>query len=69
MSSGRILLTDGLQKAGKEILDLAASVDDRKGITSEELLSEINNYDAVIVRWWTKMTEVVIDQAKKLKLI
>jgi len=69
MSSWRILLTDGLQKAGKEILDLAASVDDRKGITAEELLSEINNYDAVIVRGRTKMTDVVIAQAKKLKLI
>ena len=69
MSSWRILLTDGLQKAGKEILDLAASVDDRKGITAEELLSEINNYDAVIVRGRTKMTDVVIAQAKKLKVV
>lgn len=69
MSSWRILLTDGLQKAGKEILDLAASVDDRKGITAEELLSEIDNYDAVIVRGRTKMTDVVIAQAKKLKVV
>jgi len=69
MSSWRILLTDGLQKAGKEILDLAASVDDRKGITAEELLSEINNYDAVIVRGRTKMKDVVIAQAKKLKVV
>jgi len=69
MSSWRILLTDGLQKAGKEILDLAASVDDRKGITAEELLSEINNYDAVIVRGRTKMTDVVIAQAEKLKVV
>ena len=69
MSSWRILLTDGLQKAGKEILDLAASVDDRKGITTEELLSEINKYDAVIVRGRTKMTDKVIAQAEKLKMV
>ena len=32
MSSWRILLTDGLQSAGKEILDPVSEVDDRKGI-------------------------------------
>jgi len=69
MNSWRILLTDGLQTAGREILDLAASVDDRKGITAKELLSDISNYDAVIVRGRTKITDKVIKQAKKLKIV
>ena len=69
MNSWRILLTDGLQTAGKEILDLAASVDDRKGITAEELLSNISDYDAVIVRGRTKITAKVIKQAKNLKIV
>ncbi len=69
MSSWRILLTDGLQTAGKEILNPVAEVDDRKGITAEELLSEISDYDAVIVRGRTKITEKVIKKAKNLKVI
>jgi len=69
MNSWRILLTDGLQTAGKEILNLAASVDDRKGITAEELFSDITDYDAVIVRGRTKITDKVIKQAKNLKIV
>jgi D-3-phosphoglycerate dehydrogenase len=69
MSSWRILLTDGLQSAGKEILNPVGEVDDRKGITAEELLSGISDYDAVIVRGRTKITEKVIEQAKRLKVV
>jgi len=69
MNSWRILLTDGLQTAGKEILNLAASVDDRKGITAEELFSDITDYDGVIVRGRTKITDKVIKQAKNLKIV
>jgi D-3-phosphoglycerate dehydrogenase len=69
MGSWRILLTDGLQTAGREMLSPEAEVDDRKGITAEELLSEISDYDAVIVRGRTKMTEKVIKQAKILKVL
>jgi len=69
MNSWRILLTDGLQTAGKEILNHAASVDDRKGITAEELFSDITDYDGVIVRGRTKITDKVIKQAKNLKIV
>ncbi len=69
MSSWRILLTDGLQATGKEILNHVTEVDDRKGITAEELLSEISDYDAVIVRGRTKITKKVINRAKKLKVV
>ena len=69
MSSWRILLTDGLQSAGKKILGPVGEVNDRKGITAEELLSEISDYDAVIVRGRTKITEKVIKQAKNLKVV
>ena len=69
MNTWQILLTDGLQPEGKEILDPIAKVDDRKGITAEELLSEISEYDALIVRGRTKITEKVILQTKKLKVV
>jgi D-3-phosphoglycerate dehydrogenase len=44
-------------------------VDDRKGITAEELIKEIGNYDAMIVRGRTKVTREVIEAGKKLKVI
>ena len=69
MAKWRILLSDGLGKAGKEILSAKAEVRDRKGITAEELLSEIGDYQAVIVRGRTKITKQVLEQAKELKVI
>ena len=69
MSAWRILLTDGLQPAGKDVLQIDAGVDDRKGITADELLKEIGDYDAVIVRGRTKLTKNVFEHAKKLKVV
>ena len=50
MEKWKILLTDGLQDAGISMLTKEAEVDNRKGISAEELLNEIGNYDAMIVR-------------------
>lgn len=69
MDKWRILLTDGMQDAGIDMLSKEAQVDNRKGISAEELLKEIGNYEAMIVRGRTKVTKEVIDAAKKLKVI
>ena len=69
MEPWRVLVTDGLQDSGISILSKEAQVDDRKGISAEELLKEIGNYDAVIVRGRTKVTSEVIEAGKKLKVI
>ena len=69
MSTQRMLLTDGLQPAGKDVLQPDEDVDDRKGITADELLKEIGDYDAVIVRGRTKITKNVFEHAKKLKVV
>ncbi len=68
MSAWKILLTDGLEDNGKEILRASAVVDDRPGITADELLQVIGEYDAVIVRGRTKITPAVLDAARKLKV-
>jgi D-3-phosphoglycerate dehydrogenase / 2-oxoglutarate reductase len=47
----------------------SAQVDDRKGITAEELLQVVGEYDAVIVRGRTKMTPEVFDAATNLKVV
>jgi D-3-phosphoglycerate dehydrogenase / 2-oxoglutarate reductase len=69
MNTWKVLLTDGLRKEGKEILFAKAEIGERKGITADELLSEVGDYQAVIVRGRTKMTRQVLEQAKNLKVI
>jgi D-3-phosphoglycerate dehydrogenase len=69
MNTWRILLTDGLEGAGKEILSSEAEITDRKGISAEELLSEVGDYQAVIVRGRTKITNEVLGHAKNLKVV
>ncbi len=68
MSGYKILLTDGLEKEGREILEQSAQVDNLKDITAEELLQKIGDYDAVIVRGRTKLTQEVLAAASKLKV-
>lgn len=68
MSGYRILLTDGLENEGMEILERFAQVDNLKDITAEDLLQKIGDYDAVIVRGRTKLTPEVLAAATKLKV-
>jgi D-3-phosphoglycerate dehydrogenase / 2-oxoglutarate reductase len=69
MSAWKILLTDGLEKKGQTIMRESAQVDDKKGITAEELLQIVGEYDAVIVRGRTKMTPEVFAAAPNLKVV
>jgi Phosphoglycerate dehydrogenase and related dehydrogenases len=69
MSAWKILLTDGLEENGKEILRRSAEVVEKPTITAEELLAEVGEYDALIVRGRTKVTPAVFDAAKKLKVV
>jgi len=67
--SWKILLTDGLEESGKEILRAQAEVIDQPTITPDELLQTVNAYDAVIVRGRTKVIPAVFDAAEKLKVV
>ena len=69
MSNWNILITDGLKDKGKDLLRTEALFDDRSGITAEELLKEIGNYDAAIVRGRTKVTAAVLENAANLKVV
>jgi len=65
----KILLTDGLsQISDRDLLD-AVELDDQKGISAEELINIIENYDAAIVRGRTKVTEEVLAAADRLKVV
>ncbi len=69
MGSWKVLLTDGLESNGQEILKKIAQVDDRPGISADELLTIIGDYDALIVRGRTKVTAAVFEAAGKLKVV
>lgn len=69
MPSYNILISDGLEETGQAILHSAATVDDRPGISPEELLRIITDYDALIVRSRTKVTPQVFDAARNLKVV
>ena len=65
----KILVTDGLDQGGLNILSAAAQMDDRNGISPEDLLQAIPEYDALIVRGRTKVTAAVFEAAKSLKVV
>jgi D-3-phosphoglycerate dehydrogenase / 2-oxoglutarate reductase len=69
MTELRVLITDGLKDQGQALLRAATQVDDRSGISPEELLEIIEQYDALIVRSRTKVTADVIAAASQLKAI
>lgn len=69
MSVFKILITDGLDSNGIAILKKSAEVVEMNGITAEDLLKEIVDFDALIVRGRTKVTPVLFDAAKKLKVV
>jgi D-3-phosphoglycerate dehydrogenase len=69
MTTCKILITDGLDAAGQSILRQAAEVDDRSGISTEDLLTILPAYDALIVRGRTKVTASMLGVASRLKVI
>lgn len=69
MSAWKVLITDGLDSNGIEILKKSSEVVDKPGISAEDLLMEIPEYDALIVRGRTKVTPAVFDAAGRLKVV
>lgn len=69
MSGWKVLLSDGLQENGQAILSRSAQVEDRSGISAEELAEIIHQYDALIVRGRTKVTRQVIASGSHLKVV
>lgn len=69
MAAWKVLITDGLEENGQEILREAAVVDVRTGITAEDLLAVVGEYDALIVRGRTKVTPAVFAAGKNLKVV
>lgn len=69
MGKNNVLITDGLKNNGQAIMHSFANVDDRTGISPEELSRVIKDYEALIVRSRTKVTAQVFEAAKRLKVV
>lgn len=65
----RILITDGIERSGADILLKPGFELTEKTLTPDELLDAIGDYDAIIVRSATKVTKEVIDAGTRLKVI
>ena len=67
----RILVSDKLGSAGLELLEQAADVsyDVKTGLSKEELLAIMPEYDALIIRSGTQADADVLAAGKKLKVV
>ncbi|MBV6402284.1 MAG: Hydroxypyruvate reductase [Anaerolineales bacterium] len=69
MTPLKILITDGLDQSGLNVLRSHADVDDRRDISADDLLKAIPDYDGLIVRGRTKVTASVVEAGVRLKAI
>ncbi len=65
----KIIITDGIAKKGEEILRNAGYELTIEKLTPEQLIAQIPQYDAIIVRSATKVTKEVIEAGTNLKVI
>ncbi len=65
----KVLVSDSLSEKGIEILEKGTEVDVKTGMSPEELKACIGEYDALVVRSQTQVTEEVIEAAENLKII
>lgn len=65
----RILITDPMHEDGIKLLKEVGRVNVKTGMTNEQLLREIGDYDVLVVRSATKVSREVIEAGKKLKVI
>lgn len=69
MEKKRVLVSERIAEEGLNLLRTELEVDYRDGISREELLSIIDQYDALIVRSVTKVDEELIKRGKKIKIV
>ena len=66
----RVLISDALSPAAVAIFkERGVEADNKPGMTKEELLAVVDQYDGIAIRSATKITKDVIAAAKKLKVV
>jgi len=65
----KVLITDPISEEGIAVLQDVAQVDIKTGLEAEEIISIICDYDALIVRSQTRVTEEIIEAGCNLQVI
>ncbi|MGZ5930252.1 MAG: phosphoglycerate dehydrogenase, partial [Rhizomicrobium sp.] len=66
----KVLIADKLSPAAVAIFkDRGVDIDNKPGMTKDELLAVVDQYDGIAIRSATKITADVIKAAKKLKVV
>jgi len=65
----KVLVSDPIDQVGIDILSQVAQVDVKTGLSEAELVDIIGNYEALMIRSGTKVTESIIAAANQLKII
>ncbi|MBD2577909.1 phosphoglycerate dehydrogenase [Oscillatoria sp. FACHB-1406] len=65
----KVLVSDPVDQAGIDILSQVAQVDVKTGLSADELINVIGQYDALMIRSGTRVTEEVIEAGTQLKII
>ena len=65
----KVLVSDQIDQAGIDILSQVAQVDVKTGLSPEELVQIIADYDALMIRSGTRVTKEIIEAGTQLKII
>jgi D-3-phosphoglycerate dehydrogenase len=65
----KVLVSDSIDQAGLDILSQVAQVDVKTGLPPEELVRIIPEYDALMIRSGTRVTQEVLEAGTQLKII
>ncbi|NJL63766.1 MAG: phosphoglycerate dehydrogenase [Methylacidiphilales bacterium] len=65
----KVLVSDPIDQAGIDILSQVATVDVKTNLKPEELISIIGEYDALMIRSGTRVTQAIIEAGTNLKII
>lgn len=65
----KVLVSDPIDQVGIDILSQVAQVDVNTGLSPDELVACIGDYDALMIRSGTRVTAAVIESGNKLKII
>jgi len=68
-SRPKILIPEKVSSDGLALLKGSFEVEEKKGLSAEELKAIIGEYEALIVRSETKVTADLLTAAKKLKVV
>ncbi|KAJ5225926.1 hypothetical protein N7468_007151 [Penicillium chermesinum] len=65
----KVLVTEKLSNDGMALLRTSLDVDEHKNLSPKELLSKIPEYNALIIRSETQVTDLVLQAARNLKVV